>query len=368
MRATRAFTWLLFLFAPPVMCDASLPDDIFKDGFEAPITATADTWTWVPFSDAFCGDGSTVGIGINPSSTGTRVLIYLEGGGACYDSLTCYSLQTAAYFTTGYSETDFTTEASSSNYLAQTDGFFDRTSATNPFKDYSYVYVPYCTGDVHAGNNIVQLGANTAYFVGFDNMKAFLSRLYPTFRTADRVVLAGSSAGGFGATANWWQTQQAFGNIRVDMIDDSGTYMPPDILADGNGSDVTEVTVWNLATTRPPGCTTCSTAIDTIFDFYSTAFPGNRGALLSYTQDTVLPSFYGITETQFTTGLAELESSQFNATANPNLAYFAVGSSGHVLFFKPSISTGDSMTGNFTLQQFITLMESDDPTWQSLHP
>ena len=81
------------------------------------------------FSDAFCGDGSTVGIGINPSSTGTRVLIYLEGGGACYDSLTCYTLQTAAYFTTGYSETDFTTEASSSNYLAQTDGFFDRTSA-----------------------------------------------------------------------------------------------------------------------------------------------------------------------------------------------------------------------------------------------
>jgi hypothetical protein len=368
MRPTCAFSWLLFLFAPPVLSGASLPDDIFKDGFEAPITATADTWTWVPFSDAFCGDGSTVGIGINPSSTGTRLLIYLEGGGACYDSTTCYSLQTAAYFTSGYSESAFSAEANSTSYLAQSGGFFDRTSAVNPFKDYSYVYVPYCTGDHHSGNNIVQLGANTAYFVGFDNMKAYLSRLYPTFRSADRVVLAGSDAGGFGAAANWWQTQQAFGNIRVDMIDDSGAYMPPDIIPAGSSSVAAQETNWNLATTRPPLCTTCSTATDTIFDFNSAAFPGNRGALLSYTQDTVVPSFYGITESQFTTGLGELESSQFNATANPNLAYFAVGSSGHVLWFNPTISTGDSMTGSFTLKQFITLMESDDPSWQSLHP
>lgn len=368
MRATYAISWFPLLFAVPALCGATPPDDIFKDGFEAPINAAANTWTWVPFSDAFCGDGSTVGIGINPSSIGTRVLIYMEGGGACYDSLTCYTLQTAAHFTTGYSESDFNAEASSSSYIAQPGGLFDRTSAANPFKDYSYVYVPYCTGDAHSGNNIVQLGANTAHFVGFDNMKAYLSRLYPTFRSAGRVVLAGSSAGGFGATANWWQTQRAFANIRVDMIDDSGTYMPPDILADGNGSDATEFTAWNLATTRPPTCTTCNTAIDTIFDFYSAAFPGNRGALLSYTQDTVLPSFYGITQAQFTTGLGELETSQFNATANQNLAYFAVGGAGHVLWFDPTISTGNLATGNFTLQQFISLMESDDPTWQSLHP
>ena len=143
------------------------PDDVYKDGFESPIVATADQWTWVPFPDAFCGDGSTVGIGINPSSTGTRLLIYLEGGGACYDELTCYTLQTAANFTSGYSEAAFNAEAADTGYLAKPGGFFDRTSANNPFKDYSFVYVPYCTGDVHAGNNVIQLGTNTAHFVGF---------------------------------------------------------------------------------------------------------------------------------------------------------------------------------------------------------
>jgi hypothetical protein len=360
----RATSWLCAVASTfclvTTVAATSQPDDVFKDGFEAPLTGTANTWTWVPFADALCGDGSSVGIGINPSSTGNRVLIYLEGGGECYDVTTCYTVQTAANFTSGYSESQFNLETTDTAYLALAGGFFDRTVSDNPFKDYSYVYVPYCTGDVHAGSNILQLGTHTAYFVGFRNMALFLSRLYPTFRTADRVVLAGSSAGGYGATLNWWQTQRAFANVRVDMIDDSGTFMPPDILAEGNGSDVTQKTVWNLPATVPPGCTTCSTASDTIFDFYSTSFPASRGALLSYTKDSVLPAYFGITTTEFTSGLDELESDQFSGS-NPNLAYFNFVGSGHVLWFSPGLTTG-----TVSLQQFITLMETDDPGWGSV--
>src|ERR1700683_4943900 len=99
------------------------------------------------------------------------------------------------------------TEAADANYLAQPGGFFDRTAAANPFKDYSYVYVPYCTGDNFAGANVVQYGGMTAMHVGFRNVSAFLSRIVPTFPAATHVVLAGSSAGGFGAIFNWGQTQ-----------------------------------------------------------------------------------------------------------------------------------------------------------------
>jgi Pectinacetylesterase len=347
----------------PMMSCAASNDDVYKDNFEAPIVSTANAWNWVPFDDAKCGDGSSVGLGINPSTTSSRVLIYLEGGGECYNSLTCYTLQTASYFTTGYSETDFNAEVASTDYISKSGGFFDRTAATNPFKDYSFVYVPYCTGDIHAGNSVVQLDGQTAYFVGFKNMQLFLSNLYPTFRNADRVVLTGSSAGGFGAVLNWWQTQRAFGNVRVDMIDDSGAFMPPDIQAMGNGGEATAAGVWNLPSTRPPTCTTCSTDITTIFDFYSTQFPTSRGALLSYTQDSVLPTYDGITTAEFTAGLDELEADQFNASSNPNLAYFNAAGSGHVLWFNPSLST-DSVS----VLQFITLMESDSASWQSVHP
>jgi hypothetical protein len=186
-----------------------------------PLATPAGQWTWVPFDNAFCADGSPTGIGVNLSATpGARPLIYLEGGGACWNEITCYTLMTAAYFTTGYGASDFASESSDTTYLALPGGFFDRTAAANPFKDYSYIYVPYCTGDVFAGNNVVQYGSNMAHYVGFANVTAFLDRIVPTFPSADRVILAGSSAGGLGAAYNWWQTQQAFGNIRVDLIDD----------------------------------------------------------------------------------------------------------------------------------------------------
>jgi hypothetical protein len=295
-----------------------------------PITATPNQWTWVPFDNAFCANGTATGIGINPSASGTRVLIYLEGGGACWDALTCYTLQTAANFVTGYSQTNFEAESTDTTYLALPGGFFDRTASANPFQDYSYVYVPYCTGDVFSGNNVTTLGTNTAHFVGYANVAAVLSRVVPTFSTADRVVLAGSSAGGYGALHNWWQTQQAFGQIRVDMLDDSGTVLPNDILAEGNGAQTTQATAWNLPATSPP-CAACATNPSAIYGFYAAAFPSHRGALLSYSQDSVLPSFFGITTAQFTMGLDEDLTTEF--APNPNLQAFVVGAAGHVLLF-----------------------------------
>jgi hypothetical protein len=326
-----------------------------------PITAPSGTWTWVPFDDAHCGNGSTTGIGINPSTASDRVLIYLEGGGACWSEVTCYTFMTASYFTTGYGEAEFEAEATDTTYLAEPGGFFDRTAAGNPFKDYSYVYVPYCTGDVHAGDNEMAFGSQMASFVGYKNVAAYLERIVPTFPSADRVYLAGSSAGGFGATFNWWQTQKAFGSVQVDLSDDSGTPMPPDVLAEGNGDTPTEAAAWNLAATLPPGCTNCTKDLTQSFAFYAKAFPGQRAALLSYTLDSVLPTYFGISESEFTTGLDELTAAQFDPTAN--FKYFEVNASGHVLWFDPQLTTN-----GVTLQQFLTQMVDDDKDWASVHP
>src|SRR5438270_13395269 len=56
-----------------------------------PITAPAGTWTWVDFPDSSCDDGSPTGIGVNRSDAGTNLVVYLEGGGACWDSNTCFA-------------------------------------------------------------------------------------------------------------------------------------------------------------------------------------------------------------------------------------------------------------------------------------
>ncbi len=319
-----------------------------------PIDAPEEEWTWIPFDNAFCGNGSTTGIGVNITKKSSRVLLYLEGGGACWSELTCNTLKTASNFTTGFNENNFKSTATSS--LSKS--FFDRTAADNPFKDYSIVYVPYCTGDIHAGDNTVMYAGKPAKHAGYKNVSAYLERIVPTFPNADRVILSGTSAGGFGAALNWWQTQEAFGKIRVDMLDDSGTPMPPSIPI---ASEAEWRTQWNLAATFPPGCTECATRIDAILGFYAKIYPDHRGALMSYTKDAVLPTFFGITQDQFATGLEEQATTQFDPS--PNLRYFIYTGSGHVLWSNPNLTTK-----GVTMREFVTKMVTDDPTWNSVHP
>ncbi len=325
------------------------------------ISASADLWTWVPFDDAFCANGSNTGIGVNLHANATRLLIYLEGGGACWDENTCYVAPTAANIASGYGSAQFAADAGSGGLLTGAGGYFDRSSAGNPFKDYSYVYVPYCTGDVHAGSNTVQYGTHTTRHVGFDNMSAYLQRLVPTVPGVQRVVIAGSSAGGFGAAFNLWQTQQAFGNVRVDLIDDSGAPMPQDVVLQGTDAEVLWRQNWNLAATLPPGCTACATDLSAVLGYYGTALPDNRVALLSYVQDTVLPGYYGITTDQFTAGLSEVLTDQF--LPYPSHHYFLAAGAGHVLWFAPQL-----LTAGITEQDFLTQMENDSTAWTSAQP
>jgi hypothetical protein len=323
-----------------------------------PITAPAEQWTFVPFPDAFCGNGTSTGIGINPTTKSSRVLIYLEGGGACWSALTCFTTMSAANFTSGYGPSNF---AGDVNTLQTSGGFFDRTDAQNPFKDYSYVFVPYCTGDVHAGNNVAVYpaadgGSIPAHHVGWANMRAYLSRLIATFPSAQRVTLAGSSAGGLGALLDWTLVAQAFAGVRVDVVDDSGTPMPADVPVVAYAQ---QYAAWNLAATLPPACTQCATTLAALFPYSLSAFPQSTLALLSYTQDSVLPTYYGITTAEFTMGLQELLTNDFVPTKT--FKSFTVNASGHVLFFAPQLTVS-----GVTLQQFLTKMATDDPTWATV--
>jgi hypothetical protein len=241
-------------------------------------------------------------------------------------------------------------------------GFFDRQSSDNPFQTYNYVYVPYCTGDAHAGSNVVQYGSMTAMHVGYRNMTAYLSRIVPTFPSAASVVLAGSSAGGLGALYNWGQAQQAFGATPVLMIDDSLAVMPPDV-ASLSTVQATIATQWNLAATLPAGCTSCSTSFAGLFPYFASAMPGDRAALLSYVEDSVVPTFYEITTGQFEQGLAELLTDDI--APYDNLASFTVDASGHVLFFDPSLTNVD---GGVSVAQFVSEMVTGNSAWTTVGP
>ena len=57
-------------------------------GFDLPL----ETWTWVDVPGMVCGNGSPTGIAINPSTRSQKLVILVEGGGACWEAANCYGI------------------------------------------------------------------------------------------------------------------------------------------------------------------------------------------------------------------------------------------------------------------------------------
>ena len=330
------------------------------DGGEAPlnadpISAPSEEWTWVPFDNAFCANGSTTGIGVNLTDKSDNLVIYLMGGGACWDSLTCYIAKTAVNIESGYGAAQFNSDKKGLNI-----SLFDRNDPANPVRDASFVFVPYCTGDVHAGTNAEASydGKNTLH-VGYRNMQAFLARLATTRPNVKHILLSGSSAGGFGAGINWWQVQKVFGDARVDLVDDSGPPLPAPYLSESIEGQWRAA--WSLNTAMPEGCGECQTDLSALFGYYAANLPQNRGALLSYTHDQVIASYFLISQDKVAEGLGILGD---KIDTYANMRYYYVDGNSHVLLGNPS---GISQNG-VVLMTWINQMWNDDPTWVNIKP
>ena len=142
----------------------------------------------VPAGETTCALGDPFSFFVRPADP-QRLLIYLQGGGACWDGQTC---------TPGASTTEQTVTASDSPEQAAF-GIFDLDNEANPFRDYSMVFIPYCTGDVHLGDSVATYTtggeALTIRHNGFNNVSAVLEWTYANYAAPDAVFVAGSSAG-----------------------------------------------------------------------------------------------------------------------------------------------------------------------------
>src|SRR5262245_22762205 len=198
----------------------------------APLSPTMNAWTWVDFPESSCDDGTATGIGIN-QGTSDNLIVFLNGGGACWDYLTCFQLGTASRGPFGKAEFDGLSASVSTGTI------FDRNDTTNPFRDWSFVFVPYCTGDVHAGDNVVMYSDNmgmdthTYHHTGHKNMLAFVPRIAGTWPSPGKLVLSGSSEGGYGASFNFDTFRQYWPSGKLYLLDDSGPTLEDDAIPSG---------------------------------------------------------------------------------------------------------------------------------------
>lgn len=192
---------------------------------EAPTTAAPTTaaaakvWDAITApADCMCSDGSGFEFFVHKGDP-AKVVFYLEGGGACFDPSTCGPDSKSFKRTVGHDDdlADLKT------------GIFDFENPANPFADWSVVFVPYCTGDVHIGNATTDYGNGTIIeHKGYVNGTTALNATKDLFPNATQLFVTGESAGSVPTPLYAGLGRDLFPAATIKVLaDGSGAY--PDI-------------------------------------------------------------------------------------------------------------------------------------------
>ncbi len=306
--------------------------------------AVPGAWTWIDFPESRCRNGTTTGIGVRYGSS-DKLAIFFEGGGACFNSATCL-------LNDGFSNFGSLQFGAWKLGIGAGGIFNNHKTADNPVADWNFIYVPYCTGDVHAGDKTdggVPGVFGAQQFVGYRNVAHYLERLVPTFADASHVLVTGQSAGGFGAAFNFDRIADAWPKAQVTLLDDAGPPFADNYLAPCLQKDWRDL--WNLDNTIPFDCDDCFGAdgggISNLALYLADKHPGQRLALISSLQDTVIRTFFGygmnvceggiMTGDMFEAGLMDFRDQILGDS--PAWATFLISGSNHTLIGGPAFFT-----------------------------
>lgn len=158
--------------------------------------------------------------------TADGLVVFFDGGGACWDDVTCAipRLRDAPRDDDGFYKAELITTDDPNRF----DGIFDLDNPRNPVRNWSFVYVPYCTGDVHTGSNTARYtdpDTGEPYTIehrGADNFRVVLGWLKENFAQPQQLLVAGSSAGAYGAATHYPRIRDAYPRSRAILIGDAG--------------------------------------------------------------------------------------------------------------------------------------------------
>ncbi|TFH23246.1 MAG: hypothetical protein E4H03_06625 [Myxococcales bacterium] len=167
-----------------------------------------------------------------------KVVMYYQGGGACWENLTC-----------GIPVCKNGADPISDDPDLASTGFADLSNPDNPFRNWNIVFVTYCTCDIHYGDaDQTYSGAlpdvNVAHR-GFSNAKVAEKFARENFLNPDVVMVTGSSAGGYGALFHGGLIPKVWPASEVNVIGDaSNGVITPDFLQN-------EFPNWNFEANLP---------------------------------------------------------------------------------------------------------------------
>lgn len=183
----------------------------------------------------------------NPS----KLLIFLQGGGACWQDF---------YFCNILADDAPPPLAGPSSGIWVDSFDAGDHVIPNPLQDYSVVYLPYCDGSVFSGDNDV-VDANfpfgpVRFHRGLRNLTAGMDLARRLVPHAQRVMVAGSSAGGVGSAAFApFLARFEYGNrVNLSVFNDAG---PVAVNLADVGAVQARAADWQFGQFYPESCEAC---------------------------------------------------------------------------------------------------------------
>lgn len=321
-----------------------------------PLDTAVGTWTWFDQPGSACGDGSPTGFAVN-GGTSDDVLVLFMGGGACWDFDGCFLLGAAA--TGPFGRGQFEALGAALNV-----GVLDRADPDNPYRTFTQVFVPYCTGDLHAGDrdvDYIQGGlTRTWHHRGATNARLLLARLAATFHAPARLVMAGLSAGGYGATLQYAAFRDALDPAASFLVDDSGPLLIGDAIPATTRSKW--FSQWRLDAVVDPVCGQgCKTDLSLLAGKLATRYPDDRMSLISSVADATIGAYFQLDATAFEAAIRGL-AKQLTGFA-PYHSYLVAGDS-HTTLASP----GDFDQNGVDLRAWLAAMLAGDASWVDVAP
>ena len=161
----------------------------------------------MPGGDCECADGSEFAFWERRADP-TKVVLFLDGGGTCGDATTCAFTGLSAGGEANYDWSIYGEDPSREG------GIFDFARADNPFADYSFIYVPSCTGDAFLGDVTREYSPElTVEHKGFVDGTATLNYVAEHYPDATQVVVVGKTNGSIAAPI--------YGGLVADLLPDA---------------------------------------------------------------------------------------------------------------------------------------------------
>lgn len=236
---TRTGTRGLGLVAAAALAIAGPAGTATAIGIEDVVDGGNDyTWEQIELPGTLCGNGSQYKFYVWDSPSSNNLLLYFEGGGACWDYETCSGQAgiLGAAHPNGIPDdymAEFQPQYVSPLVNGADPGIPGRAKNSIATEGWDVVYMPYCTGDVHVGNNVVTYDDPSGQepplvwrHAGYTNTLEALDYLEGRFPSIGKLLVSGFSAGGTATHAAYYQARRTLEPAKGYMLDDSGPIFP----------------------------------------------------------------------------------------------------------------------------------------------